>query len=208
MRAGWPLTVGLLIAGAALALPAAACAYDFQAMERSIATLSSDTQHDWELKGRAGDAIGQNITGMAYKYGIGVPQDHLVSTKWFRMAAQQGEPDAQFNLGRIYESNADGQYRRQRAAPADDAQALMWFRRSAEQGHVPAQVKLAQLLVNGAPGVRRNPVEGSKWLRIALAAGDPTAAGLLRAVSASMKERDRHQGEALASAWLARPGVD
>lgn len=204
MLAGWPSAVGLLIAGVALALPSAARAYDFQAVERSIETLSPVTQHDWEIKARAGDAIGQNITGMAYKYGIGVPQDHVVSTKWFRMAAQQGEPDAQFNLGRIYESNADGQYRRQRAAPADDMQALTWFRRSAERGHVPAQVKLAQLLASGAPGVRRNPVEGSKWLHVALAAGDPTAAGLLRAASASMKERDRHQAEALARAWLAR----
>lgn len=202
------LTVCFLIASAALPLSAAARTYDFQAVERSIETLSPETQHDWERKAAAGDAIAQNITGMAYKYGIGVLQNHVVSAKWFRTAAEHGEPDAQFNLGRIYESHADGQYRRKRAAPADDAEAMKWFRRSAEQGHVPAQVKLANLLVNGAPGLRRDPVEGSKWLRVALASGDPTAADLLHAVSASMTEHDRNQGEVLARTWLARPRGD
>lgn len=197
-------TVCFLIACAALPISASARTYDFQAVERAIETLSPDTQQDWERKAAAGDAIAQNITGMAYKYGIGVPQDHVASAKWFRTAAEHGEPDAQFNLGRIYESQADGMYRRQRAAAADDAQALRWYRRSAEQGHVPAQVKLAHLLVSGGPGVSRDQVEGFKWLRIALAAGDPTAAELLRAVSASLTPHDREQGEALARAWLAR----
>ncbi len=93
------------------------------------------------------------MTGLAYKYGVGVPQDHGASILWSHLAAVQGEADAQFNLARVYDSRADGLYKKQRAAPADDAHAFKWYRLSAEQGHVPAQVRLAQLYVEGGVGI-------------------------------------------------------
>ena len=86
---------------------------------------------------------------MAYKYGVGVRQDHGASILWFHLAAAQGEADAQFNLALVYDSRADGLYQEQRAAPADDAEALKWYRLSAEQGHTGAQVRLAQLYAQG-----------------------------------------------------------
>lgn len=89
-------------------------------------------------------------------------QDHAASISWFRRAAEQGEADAQFNLGRLYGSEVDGMYKKGRAAPANDADALRWYRLSAEQGHTPAQVKLAQLFAKGSGKVARDQVHSSR----------------------------------------------
>ena len=37
-----------------------------------------------------------------HEYGQGVPQDYAEAIRWFREAADQGEANAQFNLGGMY----------------------------------------------------------------------------------------------------------
>jgi len=34
--------------------------------------------------------------------GLGVPQDNQEAAKWYRLSAEQGIPEAQYNLGVIY----------------------------------------------------------------------------------------------------------
>lgn len=181
-----------------------AIAYDFEKVEQAVAALTPSTQRGWEQKAQEGDRIAQNVTGMAYKYGIGVAQDHAVSVKWFHAAAEQGEADAQFNLGRLYESDAEGFYRGARGAPPDDVAAVRWYRLSAEQGHRQAQRKLAsKLLAADVSGVERDPVEAYKWLLIASASGDPTAAETMRSARTTMSEQEVERGEWLARQWRA-----
>ena len=62
----------------------------------------------------------------------------------FDLAAQQwnplanaGDPDAQYNLGLIWESGLG-------STPKNDSNAADWFIQSARQGYVPAMIKLAQ----------------------------------------------------------------
>ena len=38
-----------------------------------------------------------------YEEGNGVPQDYAKAVKWYRLAADQGYADAQYNLGVMYE---------------------------------------------------------------------------------------------------------
>ncbi|CEP36818.1 Sel1 domain protein repeat-containing protein [Halomonas sp. R57-5] len=38
-----------------------------------------------------------------YEHGWGVPEDDVEATRWFRLAAVQGYPEAQFALGAQYE---------------------------------------------------------------------------------------------------------
>lgn len=139
----------LLLGVAAFGLSNAVLAYDFSELETAFETLTPETIHSWEHKAHAGDALAQNVVGVAYKCGIGVKQDHAASVKWFRMAAEQGEADAQFNLARLYGSEVNGVYKKARAVPANDAEALKWYQRSAEQGHTQAQVKLAEMYAEG-----------------------------------------------------------
>ena len=51
-----------------------------------------------------------------------------------RQAADQGDAEAQYNLGVIY-NNGEG-------VPKDDAEAVRWFQLAAEQGYAKAQFEL------------------------------------------------------------------
>ena len=73
-----------------------------------------------------------------YDKGEGVEQDHEEAVKWYRKAADQGDADAQFNLGVMY-YNGEG-------VPEDDKEAVKWWRKAAEQGHAEAQYFLDDLL--------------------------------------------------------------
>ena len=56
---------------------------------------------------------------------------------WYGLAAQQGEPWAQTNLGSCYpQGQGVGQ---------NNTQAIYWYRKAADQGHKEAQERLAAL---------------------------------------------------------------
>ena len=60
--------------------------------------------------------------------------DDAEAVRLYRQAAEQGNADAQFNLGVMY-LDGDG-------VPQDDAEAMRWFRQAAEQGNAQAQTNL------------------------------------------------------------------
>src|SRR5690606_41162582 len=66
--------------------------------------------------------------------GYGVPQDKAEAAKWYRMAAEQGAAEAQFNLGVLYD-NGYGD-------PQDYAEAAKWYRMGAEQRTAELQSNL------------------------------------------------------------------
>lgn len=66
-----------------------------------------------------------------------MPQDHTRAAEWFCKAAEQGQVDAQYLLGGIYE--------RGQGLPQNVALACEWYRKAAEQGHEGARRQLAAL---------------------------------------------------------------
>ena len=62
-----------------------------------------------------------------YKNGYGVSQDDSEAVKWYRKAAEQGDADAQYNLGWMYKNGY--------GISQDDSEAVKWFRKVAEQGY-------------------------------------------------------------------------
>jgi hypothetical protein len=62
---------------------------------------------------------------------------------WYLQSAEQGNADAQFNLGEIY---AKGW-----GVPQDDAQALAWHRKAAERGKVRASLAVEPLAPTPSP---------------------------------------------------------
>lgn len=195
---------GLLAGIAILGMSSHVLAYDFMKIEDAIETLAPETVSGWEKKARSGDSLAQNVMGIAYKCGIGVKLDHALSIKWFRLAAKQGEADAQFNLGRLYASEVDGAYKKARAAPANDVEALKWYLSSAEQGHTQAQVKLGNLYARGSNKVPRDPIQGYKWLSLAASSGEQTAEKLLTTSAASMKPEQVREAKSLVKEWKSR----
>jgi len=61
--------------------------------------------------------------------------------RWLYKQAQEGNADAQFNLGVIYGKG--------RGVDQDGNEAVRWYRKAADQGHVDAQNNLGVMLLNG-----------------------------------------------------------
>ena len=87
-----------------------------------------------------------------------------------RMAAEQGEADAQHRLGLAYQ-NGDG-------VPRDDVEAVSWYRLAAVQGHRRAQNDLGNAYATGA-GVPQDTTEAIRWFRLAAEQGYAVAQGNL-----------------------------
>jgi TPR repeat protein len=65
-----------------------------------------------------------------YLYGQGVTEDAVEAVNWYRLAAEQGMPEAQINLGARYDKG-DG-------IKQDDVMAYAWLNLAAKQGNEEA----------------------------------------------------------------------
>jgi hypothetical protein len=72
-----------------------------------------------------------------YTSGLGVAKNDEEAVSWYRKAAEQGLPEAQFELGTLYSVG--------RGVTRDSAEAIFWYRRAAAQGHPDAQQQLERL---------------------------------------------------------------
>ena len=126
-----------------------------------------------------------------YYFGEGVSRDPVQAAAWFKKAAEQGHPDAQFNLGIIY-LKGEG------VAP-NLTESVVWLKKAADQGEATAQFNLGMLYSSGR-GVPKDPVEAYKWADLAASAGEPNALKLREALhktlsanqiaTAQLKERE------------------
>ena len=85
-------------------------------------------------------------------------KDYVNAEKFFRKAAEQGDPEAQFCLGDMY-NNGYGVVK-------DERKAIELFRKSAEQRFAPSQINLGIMYSQGC-GVDQDLVEAFMWLKIA-----------------------------------------
>jgi S1-C subfamily serine protease len=114
-----------------------------------------------------GDASCQNLLGILYSEGRGVPKNEADAARWFRKAADQDHAIACFNLGRAYQFG--------RGVTQSNEEAIKWYGKAAEQ-HVPeGEFAYGFLLV----AAERNEREGLKWIRKAARQGLPGAESFL-----------------------------
>jgi len=124
--------------------------------------------------------------GYSYRHGEGVPQNDAEAVKWYRLLTEgrnyldadtqlalvrecrdlagQGNADAQFGLGQLYENSFV-------AMTTDYVEAGKWYRLAAEQGMAAAQYNLGRILTRH--GVTQDNVEAVKWYRLAAEQGNP-----------------------------------
>lgn len=108
-------------------------------------------------------AIQQLELGVAYWYGRGVVQDYAEAVKWFRLAAEAGDSEAQRGLGNAYWSG--------NGVEQDYRQAVEWYRRSSELGNRTATTSLGTAYHLGR-GVKTDFAKAVEWYRSAAEAGD------------------------------------
>lgn len=137
--------------------------------------------------------------------------DYESAEKWFRLAAERGLADAQFNLGLLY---LEG-----KGVPQSEFEARNWFLRAAEQRHAPAQVNLAILYATAAiPDL----VQAYMWLSLSLdpsprekalfdivylkrgEATERRARKVRESVAGQMTPQERARATQLAEEWRAR----
>jgi hypothetical protein len=103
--------------------------------------------------------------------------DHFAALPLFRLAAEQGNAEAQYALGLIYING--------RGTPTDFIEAAHWFRRGAEQGDMDSLYMLGCCYDEGW-GVQKNDVQAYAWLSLAAALGYERAIEELARVSTRM----------------------
>lgn len=146
-----------------------------------------------------------------------------------RIRAEQGDPEAQCEIGEFYFSGrrglpvdrARGMAWLRRAAeqgsargqmslgtfysgsygdPPDYPEAVRWIRKAAEQGHGDGQFGLAVAYADGI-GVPRDPVQALMWIELAGAAGVTGAGSFRDRIVLEMNPAQIAEGQALARAW-------
>ncbi|BAU48549.1 Sel1 repeat-containing protein [Sulfurifustis variabilis] len=83
--------------------------------------------------------------------------DYERAMKLFRPLAEQGDPQAEYYVGRMYEKG--------QGVEKDNEQMALWYRRSAEKGYARAQYKLAVGYAFGLGGAEQDDAEAVKWLK-------------------------------------------
>jgi|GEM_PF-4285027 len=94
------------------------------------------------------------------------PRDQADPVAEVRWKAEQGDAEAQYQLGVMYEYG--------REVPQDETQAVQWYRKAAEQGYAPAQTNLGVMYRQGR-GVAQDEALGVQWYHKAAEQGDVQA---------------------------------
>ena len=115
----------------------------------------------WGLAGCASSKYEKGIR--QYK-----PDDVAAAVSELKPLAEQGDAEAQFNLGSLYYQGW--------GVPQDYREAVKWLRKAAEQGHIFSQATLGTVYAEGVPGVvEKDYPQALMWFIFAAAKGDMEA---------------------------------
>lgn len=104
-----------------------------------------------------GDPRSQAVIGFMYQGWEGLVVDEEKAVQWLTKAAEQGESEAQFQIGQMYD---EGKW----VGRKNHTLSLEWYEKAAQQGHAEAQNNLGSQYFNGK-GVKRDYVLAHEWYR-------------------------------------------
>lgn len=94
-------------------------------------------------------------------------KNYREAMRLYRPLAEQGNPEAQYFVGRMYEKG--------QGVRKDQNEVVKWYRKSAEGGYAAAQYRLAVGYAYGLAGLSKDQDEAGKWLRRAAEGGHKKA---------------------------------
>ncbi len=135
----------------------------FQNGERCYSGKNYEEAVRWyRLGSQQNHAKCQNMLGICYYTGNGVPQDYAEAVRWFRSSAALGWHVAQNNLGNCcYNGKGTAQ---------NYAEAVRWYQEASRQGNPDAQNNLGNCYYNGK-GVARDYAQAVTWYQAAARQG-------------------------------------
>jgi hypothetical protein len=93
-----------------------------------------------------------------------IAKNYTDAMSWCRLAADQGSPWCQNEIGRMY---GEGW-----GVAQDKVEAMRWFRMAAAQGLPAAQYTIGSLYLSGWGGVPQDNAEAMRWFRMAAEQGE------------------------------------
>jgi len=145
-------------------------------------------------KANGGDPQAQFDLALAYREGKDIQKDLQSSFRWLKEAAKGGHVEAQYELGKDYSVEAEGNRQTAKLGigtaikyfARDYGFAVHWFHEAAQKGHVGAQLELAKLFFAGW-GIQQNDAEAKVWAEKAKANGNKDADKLLADIAAGKR---------------------
>lgn len=141
----------------------------FFALMASLAVQAQSYQdfQRYLSEAKSGNRDAQFNVGLFYHTGkAGVKKDYQQAVYWYRKAADQGQINAQGNLGYLYVNGI--------GVTQDYSQAAYWYRKAADQGDMSAQASLGYLYFDGK-GLTQDYSQAVYWFRKAADQGEPDA---------------------------------
>lgn len=124
-------------------------------------------KHHYEKLAEEGDISAMNSFGLLLYHGKnGYPIDYEKASYYFKIAADQGNPDAMYNYGRML--------LRGKGVVSNKEEACYYFQMAAERGNVKAMNNYGMMLFNGE-GVQSNKVKASHYFKKAADRGNVKA---------------------------------
>lgn len=202
-------------------------ANDGQTDEAETVAVQMKTLSLEELKTKAENGVpeAQYTLGIRYETGDGVPENYTEAVRWYRLAADQGYAEAQYDLavssyrdqnfaeamrwwrlaaeqGHAFaQFNLGGLYSLGEGVDQDDAEAAKWLLLSADQGHAGAQINLGFMYRDGR-GVPQNLITAYMWLSLAVVGEGDMASYNKNAISEGMTPEQIAEAEKLTREWL------
>lgn len=135
--------------------------------------------HWFAQSANAGNTSGMNNYGRFLQQGRGgIPANPEEAARWFDLAARQGQPEAQYNLGFLYETG--------QGVPRDEAAAAAWYSRAASLRQKDALARLGHFYRVGK-GVAPNSERAALLLYAAAMEGSSAAINELRGMAKGEK---------------------
>jgi TPR repeat protein len=124
-----------------------------------------------------------------YGKGQGVAQDYTEAARWYRLAAAQGNANAQYGLGIMYAKGL--------GVDQDDTEAVKWHRLAAAQGHAKAQYGLGIMYRDGK-GVSQDDAHAHMWFDLGAASGYADALKNRDIIATTMTTKQIEQAQKMA----------
>jgi TPR repeat protein/Zn-dependent protease with chaperone function len=123
---------------------------------------------EFRASAATGYAPAQTALGILYLSGYsagGIPKDPNEAVRLYKLAADQGNAQAQANLGHAYLVGAGG-------LAKDESEGVRLFRLAAEQGNGTGQANLGYAYLQGLGGLTKDPSEAVRLYRLSAAQGN------------------------------------
>jgi uncharacterized protein len=147
-----------------------------------------------------GQMLAQATLGtIVYELGVGAPVDWDKAAHYSRLAADQGWPAAQRELGRMYLTG--------RGVAKDEAGGVSWLKKAAAGGDAAAMGFLGQLALSGQ-GMAQDDAAGARWIKQAADHGDAGAATNFAVLLANGRGVAKDERESVRYAQLAADAGD